>query len=198
MLSPHSGIYVHISPRQTCVQQSERTAEHVEAASSDPQRLVDAIRCAHLALMAGLTEALSGSAGIGAFGDKLAGQHLKFMRGERPDMPEEYTRPFLELFEWAQAPDRMEWGAIVFTDDEKRAVAELDYFRTLIDHPKPTHWSVEPAQLVSVLTFLPALLEKCVGAATHRYLGGDGEAVESAVARIRAGLSSVRFAAKSQ
>ncbi|WP_133255305.1 hypothetical protein [Phenylobacterium kunshanense] len=173
------------------MQQAQRTAEHIEAAVTDPQRLVDAIRCAHLAFMAGLTEALSGSAGIGAFKDKLAGEHLKFLRGERADMPSEHTLHFAELFEWAQDPDRMEWGAIPFTEDEKQAAAELDGLRGLIDHPKPTHWSVEPGQLVKVLGFVPKLLEKCVAAAFHHYVDGDGETVQVAAARMSAGLSRV-------
>jgi hypothetical protein len=184
-------MYVHISARQTCVQQAERTAEHIEEAVIDQQRLVDAVRCAHLAFMAGLTEALSGSAGIGAFKDKLAGEHLKFLRGERADMPGEHTLHFADLFEWAQDPDRMEWGAIPFTEDEKGAVAELDGLRGLIDHPKPTHWSVEPAQLVKVLGFVPKLLEKCVAAAFHHYVDGEGEKVQVAAARMRAGLSRI-------
>lgn len=90
--APGDAMFVHISPRVTCVGQAQRCAEHLGAARSDPQRLVDTVRCGHLALMAGLTEALSGSAGIGAFSEKLAGEHLEFMRGDRPDMPSEFTR----------------------------------------------------------------------------------------------------------
>lgn len=186
-------MYIHISARQTCLQQAERTAEHLEAAVTDPQRLVDAIRCAHLAVMAGLTEALSGSAGIGAFNDKLAGEHLKFMRGERANMPGDHTLRFADLFEWVQDPDRMEWGAIPFTEDEKKAGAELDNLRGLIDHPKPTHWSVDPSQLINVLRFVPELLEKCTAAAFHHYVDGEGERLQAVATRIRAGLARIRI-----
>lgn len=179
------------------MQQAERTAEHVEGAITDPQRLVDAIRCAYLALMAGLTEALSGSAGIGAFKDKLAGEHLKFMRGERADVPGEHTLHFADLFQRAQDPNRMEWGAIPFTEDEKRAVAALDDLRSLIDHPKATHWSVEACQLIEVLSFVPQLLEKCVTAAFHHYVDGDSEAVQVAATRIRTGLSRLAWRSSS-
>lgn len=189
--APGDTMFVHISPRVTCVGQAQRCAEHLEAARSDPQRLVDAVRCGHLALMAGLTEALSGSAGIGAFSDKLAGEHLEFIRGGRPDMPGEFTRPFLELFAWAQDADRMEYGAIEFTAGELRAASEIDRFRTLIDHPKPTFWSVENGQLVDLLEFLPGLIEKCVASAFQRYLNGSDAEVADALKRIRAALPHV-------
>lgn len=191
---PGDPMFVHISPRVTCVGQVQRCAEHVEAAKSDPQRLVDAVRCGHLAILAGLTETLSGSAGIGAFSDKLAGEHLEFMRGERPDMPGEFTRPFSDLLTWAQDPGRMEFGAVEFTSDEKRAAAEIDRFRTLIDHPKPTFWSVENRQLVHLLEFLPGLIEKCVASAFHRYLDGPDAEAADALRRIRAALPQVPVA----
>lgn len=184
-------MFVHISPCVTCVGQAQRCAEHLEAAKSDPQRLVDAVRCGHLAVMAGLTEALRGSAGIGAFSDKLAVEHLEFIRGDRTDMPGEFTRPFLELFAWAQDANRMEYGAIEFTPEEQRAASEIDRFRTLIDHPKPTFWSVESRQLVDSLEFLPGIIEKCVASAFHRYLDGPDAEVADALRRIRAALPEV-------
>jgi hypothetical protein len=120
-----SVMYVHISPSLTCAAQTLRCAEHIEAAAADPQRLLDAIRCGHLALMAALTEALSGSAGIGAFKDGSAVEHLKFMRGERPDMPGEWVLPFSDLFARVQEPGRLEFSPpLTFTADEAQAVAE--------------------------------------------------------------------------
>jgi hypothetical protein len=182
-------MYVHIAPRTTCIGQAERCADHLEAALNDQQRLLDAVRCGHLAVMAALGESLSGSAGIGAFSDKLAGEHLEFLRGGRPDMPEEFTRPFRELFQWAQEPDRMQYGAVSFTDDEKRAATELDRYRTLIDHPRPTLWSVETSLLVSILNVLPDLIEKSAAPASHRYFDGDDVRLSSAVGRMRAALA---------
>jgi hypothetical protein len=87
-------MYVNLSPALTCAAQTLRCAEHVEAAAADPQRLLDAVRCDHLAPMAALTEALTCSAGIGAFDDKLAGEHLRFLRGERPDIPRVFMLSF--------------------------------------------------------------------------------------------------------
>ncbi len=160
-----STMYVNIAPSLTYAAQTPRCAEHVEAAVTDPQHLLDAVRCAHLALMAAMTETLTGSAGIGAFDDKLAGEHLKFLHGDRPDMPREFMLSFSQLFERVQEPERLEFSdPLIFTVDEKKAAGELDRFRTLVDHPKPTFWSVGCASLTWPLGLLPDLLEKCVGA----------------------------------
>lgn len=187
-----SGRYVNISPALTCAAQTLRCAEHVEAAAADPQRLLDAVRCGHLALMAALTEALTGSAGIGAFDDKRAGEHLSFLRGERADMPREFMLSFSQLFERVQEPDRLEFSdPLAFTDEETKAAAEMDRLRTLIDHPKPTYWSVEGATLTWVLGLLPAVLEKCVGAAAHRYMDGPDAMISDGLARMRAAFPRV-------
>jgi hypothetical protein len=186
-------MYVHISPYLICAGQALRCAEHIEAAAADRQRLLDAIRCGHLAVMAALTEALSGTEGIGAFPDKKAAEHLAFMRGERPDMPGEFTLTFSQLVERAQERGRMRFAErLICTDGEARALAELDRLRGLIDHPKPTYWSIEVRQVVAVLEYLPGLLDRCVAAARHRYQEGADTDVDEALTRVRAALPSVR------
>ncbi|MCR5875691.1 hypothetical protein LRS10_16875 [Phenylobacterium sp. J426] len=184
-------MYVHITPELTCAAQTLRVAEHLEAAASDPQRLVDAVRCAHLAIMAACTVALTGTAGVGAYSDKLAAKHLKFMGGEIPDMPEDHTLPFAALFQRVQEPDRMDFsGPLTFTEHERKAARTLDWLRGLIDHPKATSWSVERDTFAVVLAAFPTMLEKCMGAAGHRYLDGPDEDVARGLARVRAALAA--------
>lgn len=186
MLSVSTG-YVHITPELTCAAQTLRAAEHLEAAASDPQRLLDAARCAHLAIMAACTVALVGTAGVGAYKDDLAAKHLKFMGGEIPDMPEDHTLPFPALFKRVQEPGRMDFSEpLTFTEDERKAARTLDWLRGLIDHPKSTSWSVERATFAAVFARVPALLEKCVGAAGHKYLDGPDEDIARGLARMRA------------
>lgn len=179
--------YVHITPELTCAAQTRRAAEHLEAAAAEPQRLLDAVRCAHLAIMAACTVALVGTAGVGAYKDELAAKHLKFMGGEIPDMPEDHTLPFPALFKRVQEPGRMDFSEpLTFTEDERKAARTLDWLRGLIDHPKSTSWSVERATFAAVFAAFPTILEKCVGAAGHKYLDGPDKDIASALCRVRA------------
>ncbi len=142
--------------------------------------------------MAAMVEALSGTAGVGAFSDKLAAQHLEFMRGTRSQMPGERTLTYSELFSRVQEPGRLDFSdPLVFSEHEKRVVAEIDRFRMLIDHPKPTMWGIEVVELVQLLVRLPDLLERCVAAAGHRYLDGPDEKVRDGLHRIKTALPGV-------
>ena len=190
---------MNIAPRLTCVAQTLRCAEHLEAALADPQRLLDAIRCGHLALMAAMTEALAGSAGVGAFSEKLAGEHLKYLRGESASMPGEFTLSFPQLFERMQQAGRLEFSEpLHFTDNETKAASKIDRLRALIDHPKPTYWSVETDELTWALGVFPDILEKCVGAARHRYLDDSETAISDGLTRIRDRIPRVSVALRAQ
>lgn len=190
---------IRISPSQTCVGQVVRCAEHLEAAQHDPQRLVDAVRAAHLALMAAMVEALAGTAGVGAFPDRLAGDHLAYLHGERPDMPGERTLSFGQLLDRMQLPGRLDFAPpLTLSPIQAKALAELDRLRGLIDHPKPTHWSVEAGYILRVLQAIPAVLEHCVTAMSHHYLGQSGDAVADGLARIRSATADPERLARSR
>lgn len=192
-------MYVHITANDTAATQATRCAEHMEAACGEPRRLLDAIRCAHLAIMAAMVEGLSGTDGTGAYDDALARQHRDFMNGSRPDIPRDRTLHFSELFDRVQQAGRLAFSEpLRFTAEERGAAKTLDYLRQLIDHPKVTDWSVEVAQLIRPLQSFPAMLEKCVSAAPHRFLGGNDTEMREALARFREALAELQKQARSE
>jgi hypothetical protein len=180
--------YLRIDVNSTCVQQLERCAEHVTACGSDPDRLIDAIRCAHLAALAAMIGALVGSAGVGAFPEKLASKHLKYLRerDDQPDLPypEERTLSFAEALIAVQEPGRLEYGGpVVLTKSESVLARELDFYRQLIDHPKPTSWSVPVEDIRDAVRFAPLIIKRLRPANHHLFDFADRiEAASSIVA----------------
>ena len=166
--------YLRIDINSTCVQQLERCAEHVTACGSDPDRLLDAIRCAHLSALAAMIGALVGSAGVGAYPEKLAGKHLKYLR-ERDDQPglpypEERTLSFAEALIAVQERGRLEYGGpVVLTNSESFLARELDFYRQLIDHPKPTNWSVPVEDVRDAVRFAPLIIDRLRPANHHLF-----------------------------
>ena len=192
--SSRADEYVHISPQRTCAQQARRCAEHLEAAPEDGDRLLDAVRCGHLALMGGMVTALSGSAGIGAYPDKLAAKHLEQMQtrtDETLELPQAYTLAFKDLFARLQEPDRLEFStpALFSAVEQARALA-LDGLRQKIDHPQIISWSVPRGEFYDALRVVPVVLEFCRGSAPQRFLDDHGEILREALARFAIALSS--------
>lgn len=157
--------YLRIDIETTCVQQLERCAEHIIAAHVDPNRLLDAVRCAHLSSLAAMIGALVGSAGVGAYPEKLAGKHIEYLRERdaRPELtyPAERTLSFAEAVAAIQAAGRLEYGGPITLSAEESALAEeLDTYRQLVDHPKPTTWSVPKDDVRDAVRFAPLVIER--------------------------------------
>lgn len=175
--------YLRIDIESTCIQQLERCAEHISASMSDSSRLLDAVRCAHLSALAAMIGALVGPAGVGAYPEKLSRKHLSYLRerDERPDLdyPEERTLTFTEALTAIQTPARLEHGATVVLDESETALAiNLDNFRKLIDHPKPTSWSVPKQDLLAAVRFAPLIVERL--RPTYFQLSDHAQRIETA------------------
>ena len=134
--------WVRISCEGVAAQQAERAAEHLHASKTDPQRLLDVVRCLHTSLIGAMTAALNGTAGVGALEEKWRLKAIAALNDGEIDF-EERTLSFSGLLAAIQAPGRLPWSdSLELTSEELSALRELDGLRALIDHPKPTSWSI--------------------------------------------------------
>lgn len=179
--------WISIEASSLTVSQLERCAEHLEAAWSDPYRLLDAIRTMHLAMVASLTEALSGSAGVGALEERYAVRALAALNAGEPPPMTERVMHYGALLEAAQERGRLPWSdqPLVLTDDESRACAALEGDRHLIEHPKPTTWSLATADLRWIVVTVAPVVLRLIDAVSHHYLDNRDQAVR-AIDRIKA------------
>jgi len=141
--------WVDISAEEIACRQLQMAAEHLDRASDDPFELTSAVRCAHLATVAIMTAALSGSAGVGALEQKARAAALKEL-GDGRIAFDERVMPFRELLQAVQEDGRLEWGPPVTLNNEQRTwLARLNGYRELIDHPKPTGWLLSAPDLAA-------------------------------------------------
>lgn len=177
-----SGLYLRITSEDLVVQQLERCAEHWRAAAEDPMRLLDCVRCAHLALISAMTAALNGSAGVGALRKSSRESVLAWINTGTGRFVEQ-TMSFPELLAEVQKPDALEWGApMMLTAEQKDEAAYLDWLRKQIDHPKPTTWSVPIADTRSAILACVELVQPLMERAKHHYDADASQRVGLALA----------------
>ena len=190
MIVENRPIWVTIETSRIAIIQLQRCAEHLVKADQDPYRLLDATRCLHLSMVAALTEALTASAGTGALTPKSARRvHEVLTSGVGGVAFKEEAMSYRQLLETAQTPGRLEWvqSALVLSEVEQEAARSLDEYRVLVDHPKPTSWSVSKADVRRVLTTVAPIVRRLLDAVPQRYSAIDREVTDAAVAAIAFG-----------
>jgi len=165
--------------------------EQLERWKEEPLRLAQAAKSVHLAMQAALTDALAGSAGIGAYSDELRAEYLAYFEGSRerdtPPPTGDFVLPFPKLL--ARAMEHpLEWSGrkLEVSADEMKALNRLTYVRHRVEHPRPQFHFIEPLFIALTLPVVARLTLELLDVCSHHYENGERVAVEASVAAIAA------------
>lgn len=184
------GHYVEVTPRALAMLNLRDCKEQLERWKEEPLRLAQAAKSAHLAMQAALTDALAGSASIGAYDDKLREAYLAYFEASREG---EATRPdsdrvmsFPNLL--ARAMEHpMEWSArsLEVSSEELEALDRLTFVRHRVEHPRPQFHFIEPLFIAQTLPVAARLTFDLLDVCAHHYEEGQRVSVESTVIAIK-------------
>lgn len=183
--------YVEVTTRALAMLNLRDCKEQLERWKEEPLRLAQAAKSAHLALQAALTDALAGSAGIGAYSPKLRAAYLAYFEasrdGEATSPEGDYVMRFDDLL--AQAMEHpMEWSGrrLEVSPDELKALDRLTFIRHRVEHPRPHHHFIEPLFIAQTLPVAARLTFDLLDVVSHHYEKGEREAIEAIVDAIAA------------
>lgn len=185
------GHYVEVTPRRLAMLNLRDCKEQLERWKEEPLRLAQAAKSAHLAMQAALTDALAGSASIGAYDDKLREAYLAYFEASRDGeaTPPESDRvmSFPKLL--ARAMDHpMEWSGkkLEVSGDEMKALDRLSHVRHRVEHPRPQFHFIEPLFIAQTLPIAARLTLDLLDVCWHHYDEGERDGVAATVAAITA------------
>lgn len=191
------GHYVEVTPRALAALNLRDCKEQLERWKEEPLRLAQAAKSAHLAMQAGLTDALAGSAGIGAYDDDLRAAYLTYFdesrHGEARPPKGDFVLPFPKLL--ARAMEHpMEWSGrkLEVSPEEMKALDRLTYVRHRVEHPRPQFHFVEPLFIALALPVAARLTLELLDVCWHHYEEGERAAAESSVAAISALCAEIK------
>jgi hypothetical protein len=188
--------YVEVTPRALAMLNLRDCKEQLDRWKSDRLRLAQAAKSAHLALQAALTDALAGSAGVGAYDDKLRAAYLAYYdeagAGEAMPPKSDYVMRFDDLLTRA-IEHPMEWSGktLKVSADEREALKRLTIIRHRVEHPRPQFHFIEPRFIAQTLPVAARLALDLLDVCFHRYEGGERDAVVSSVADISATCAQI-------
>lgn len=183
--------YVEVTPRALAILNLRDCKEQLERWNDEPLRLAQAAKSAHLAMQAALTDALAGSAGIGAYNDDLRAAYLAYFEesrdGEATPPKGDFVLPFPKLL--ARAMEHpMEWSGrkLEVSADEMKALDRLTYVRHRVEHPRPQFHFLEPLFIAQTLPVAARITFDLLDVCAHHYEEGERPAVEATVSVIAA------------
>lgn len=181
--------YVEVTPRALARLNLQDCKDQLERWQEEPLRLAQAAKSAHLAMQSALTDALAGSAGIGAYDDDLRAAYLAYFEesrnGEATPPKGDFVLPFPKLL--ARAIEHpMEWSGrkLEVSLDEMKALDRLTYVRHRVEHPRPQFHFIEPLFIALTLPVAARLTLELLDVCWHHYEDGERAAVEASVAAI--------------
>lgn len=192
-LGQESGDFVHISPSSIALSQLERLRGHVAKTGEDRSHWLDATRSLHLALIADLTEGLSGPMSVGALYKQQRSEAINRLHAGLADIPNGPVMHLRDLVD--QAIKEGPWDTTLsLTASESKAVDRLILLRGRIDHPRVLLLSVPVPNFADLVVAVAPIVYRALLLAPHRYdqVGLDrarrltGDAVEMA-AKVLAG-----------
>lgn len=181
--------YVLATPKAIAILNLCDCKEQLERWEQEPLRLAQAAKSVHLAMQAALTDALAGSAGIGAYDDKQIGEWLKAYEASRTDprvkLPKGRVMPFSQLLQKA-IRQPLDWTRekLKVTADEQALLKKLTHVRHSIEHPHPESHFIEPRFIGQTLPVAARLTERLLAECAHHYLEGERETVGALVLAI--------------
>ena len=183
--------YAEVTPRALAMLNLRDCEEQLERWKEEPLRLAQAAKSVHLAMQAALTDALAGSAGIGAYSDELRAEYLAYFEesrsGEATPPKGDFVLSFPKLL--ARAMEHpMEWSGrkLEVSPDELKALNRLTYVRHRVEHPRPQFHFIEPLFIALTLPVAARLTLELLDVCWHHYKDGERARVESSVAAISA------------
>lgn len=178
--------YILATPRTIAILNLCDCKEQLERWRHEPLRLAQAAKSAHLSMQAALTDALAGSASIGAYDDKYIGKWIADYEASRTGHQRRLRRgrvmSFKQLLDKAiRQPLPWSGQKLDVSSEEEILLEKLTHVRHNIEHPHPESHFIEPffiSQTLPVAARLTArLLEEC----SHHYDEGEQAKVASLV-----------------
>ena len=183
--------YVEVTPRALAMLNLRDCKEQLERWKEEPLRLAQAAKSVHLAMQAALTDALAGSAGIGAYSDELRAEYLAYFEDsrERETTPpkDDFVLPFPKLL--ARAMEHpMEWSGrkLEVSADQMKALDRLTYVRHRVEHPRPQSHFIEPLFIALTLPVAARLTLELLDVCSHHYEVDERASLQSSVGAIDA------------
>tara|TARA_R110002049_G_scaffold91473_1_gene227951 strand:+ start:2738 stop:3370 length:633 start_codon:yes stop_codon:yes gene_type:complete len=175
--------YVRISPAYLAIWELNRLAEVITLVGEDQRRWIDCIRALHLALVSALTEALSGSANIGALEPKKRGRAIDALNsGKLEDIPDGPIMNLADLMNTARSDEGFPWDdRLRLSVHEEEAFDCLVELRNAIDHPKATLRSEPVSNFALVVQGVTPIVLRVLAAVWHRYESDDLERTKEQV-----------------
>jgi hypothetical protein len=181
--------YARITPHHLAALSLRRAADVLEQAASDPTIWFFVILDLHRAVYCALVATLSGSAGIGAYPDKLQTEWAAWLEESR-DNPnasaptEEYVLPFKELLSRAESGTPYMTGPPLELTPEQRAdLHDLIEYRGNLDHVKPLRWLLRTDGLPRIGVSAAEVFAMLLNFFSHRLEIEELTQVEAALAK---------------
>jgi hypothetical protein len=137
-------------------------------------------------LQSSLFDALAGSAGIGAYDDKLRAAYLAYFEasrdGEATPPKGDYVMRFDDLL--ARAMEHpMEWSGkrLEISADELKALDRLTHVRHRVEHPRSQFHFIEPLFIAQTLSVAARLSLELLDVCSHHYEEGQRASIEGTV-----------------
>jgi hypothetical protein len=181
-----SANYARLSPHHLAALSVRRAADALERVASDPTTWFFVVLDLHRALHSALIAALSGTAGIGAYTDKLQAEWLEYLEKSRDDpAAKEPTGDRILPFDQLLSRVGNATPPLQLSPEQRADICKLNEFRGDLEHVKPKGWSLEvgglPRMSASVVTAFASLLKLF----SHRLEPGELEQLEAAISKFR-------------
>ena len=182
------GGFVEVTMERLILAHLDDALGQLRKAKGEPLRLFLSARSVHLAMVTGLTAALSGTDGVGALRERERRQWLEFYdqggfgSGQAPS---KYMASPSELLKRAQtAPVGWVTDPLALTDEEQADLAMLTTMRDWAEHPQPDWHYFEPTIIKAALGIGLQLAETYANCVAHRYEPEDEAALRSLLAEL--------------
>jgi hypothetical protein len=140
------SMYAAITPHHLAALSLRRAVDALEQTEADRTTWFFVVLDLHRALYCALIAALSGSAGIGAYSDKLRAEWIDYFEKSRDDPDVERPKKdrvetFENLLERAEKSTlQLQNAPLQLTPEQQADILKLNEFRDDLEHVKPRTW----------------------------------------------------------
>lgn len=144
-------------------------------------------------MVSAMTEALSGTAGVGALTPSSARMALERLNTRTGGVAfVERMLTFRSLLDAIEVPGRMEWSQpLGLTISEIEDAHRLDGYRGDVEHPKATTWGFDVVDLHRVLAATAPITRRLIDAVPHHYSLDQRMDADRSVSAIRAAYDAL-------
>jgi hypothetical protein len=183
--------YATITPHQLAALSLCRAADAVPQAADNSTVWFFVILDLHRALYSALIDALSGSAGIGAYEDELQAEWSNWFEASRtnPDLAApvgNFVQRFNQLLKRAQK------GTLKLTPEQRADIVKLNELRGNLEHVKPETWCLEIAGLPRICASATAAFAVLLETFHFRLDENELERTKAAIATLSSPAGSSR------